>query len=125
MSQDYQLTERDWDVLLTRINDGKCTPFLGAGVNSGTLPLVGEIARIWAQRYGYPLQDSSDLARVAQYLAVEYDPMFPKEQFLKEFIIDAVPPDFSQDNEPHSVLADLPIPIYISTFAQIDEQMKD
>ncbi len=123
MSQNYRLTERDWDVLLTRINDGKCTPFLGAGVNTslgtgvskGTLPLGGDVARLWSQRYDYPLQDSGDLARVAQYLAVEYDPMFPKEQFLKEFIHDAVPPDFSQDNEPHSVLADLPLPVYMTT----------
>ena len=25
------LTERDWEILLTRVKAGRCTPFLGAG----------------------------------------------------------------------------------------------
>jgi len=63
------LEERDWELLLRRIKDGKCTPFLGAGACFGALPLGGEIAQKWAQEHEYPLEDCHDLARVAQYLA--------------------------------------------------------
>ena len=86
------LQDRDWTLLLRRIKDGKCTPFLGAGACAGILPLGGDIARDWANEYEYPLADNGDLARVAQYLAVQYDPMFPKEEiangslrYFKEF----------------------------------------
>jgi len=108
------LEERDWYLLLRRIKDGKCTPFLGAGVCSRVLPLGSEIARKWAQEYHYPLKDTRDLARVAQFLAVNFDPMFPKEEILQLFE-NATPPDFAAPDEPHRVLADLPLPIYMTT----------
>lgn len=111
----YKLTETDWGLLLRRIKDGKCTPFLGAGACVGTLPLGSDIARAWAQQHNYPLQDPGNLARVAQYLAVQYDPMFPKEEILQQFFKDAAPPDFMQPDETHRVLADLPLPIYMTT----------
>jgi hypothetical protein len=41
-----RLGDRDWEILLRRIHDGKCTPFLGAGINHGVLPLGSEIARV-------------------------------------------------------------------------------
>lgn len=79
------LKEGDWGLLLERIKDGKCTPFLGAGACAGTLPLGAEVAKEWAEKYAYPLEDSSDLARVAEYLAVTKDPMSPKEEIAKRF----------------------------------------
>jgi hypothetical protein len=108
------LEERDWDLLLRRIKAGKCTPFLGAGACFGALPLGSEIAQEWAQEYHYPLEDSSDLARVAQFLAVQYDPMFPKEEILKQFE-NVAPPDFTVPDELHGVLAELPLPVYMTT----------
>jgi hypothetical protein len=108
------LKERDWDLLLRRIKAGKCTPFLGAGACFGALPLGSDIAQRWAQEHEYPLEDCSDLARVAQFLAVEYDPMFPKEEILKRFE-GCTPPDFTAPDEPHCVLAGLPLPIYMTT----------
>ena len=77
--------ERHWKLLLERIKEGRCTPFLGAGARAGALPLGCDIAQERAKKYNYPLEDSSDLARVARFLAVRYDPMFPKEQILKQF----------------------------------------
>ncbi len=108
------LEKRDWDILMGRIKDGKCTPFLGAGACFGALPLGSDVAREWAQEHGYPLGDSHDLARVAQFLAVRYDPMFPKEELLRRFK-NAAPPDFKETDEPHGVLADLPLPVYMTT----------
>ena len=109
------LTDRDWQLLLRRIKAGKCTPFLGAGACYPALPLGSEIAREWAQEFDYPLQDTDDLARVSQFLAVRYDPMFPKEEFLEQYLCDVEPPDFSERDEPHGLLADLPLPIYMTT----------
>jgi hypothetical protein len=109
------LEERDWNLLLRRIKAGKCTPFLGAGACFGALPLGGDIAQEWAQEHHYPLEDSSDLARVAQFLAVHYDPMFPKEEILERFFQNVMLPDFTKPDEPHGVLADLPLPVYMTT----------
>ena len=72
------LTDDDWETLLQRIHDKECTPFIGAGACTETLPLASELAREWAAKYDYPLADATNLARVAQFLAVEKDPMFPK-----------------------------------------------
>ena len=107
----------DWERLLPRIREGKCTPFLGAGACDGSLPLAKDIAQEWAQEYVYPLAaDRDDLARVAQFLAVTRDPMFPKEQLLRRFQReDCRSPDFSEPDEPHAVLADLPLPVYLTT----------
>lgn len=109
------LDDKEWDLLLRRIKDGKCTPFLGAGVCHPPLPLGSHIASEWAQKHHYPLEDSNDLVRVAQFLAVDRrDAMFPKEEILNWFK-NIKPPDFTNPDDPHRVLADLPLPIYITT----------
>jgi hypothetical protein len=110
-----KLSDRDWKSLLRRIRDGKCTPFLGAGAAAGCLPVARDIAQQWAAEYDYPLADGDDdLARVAQFIAVEVDDMAPKED-LAELLSAVDPPDFSAPDEIHRVLADLPLPIYITT----------
>jgi SIR2-like domain len=111
---DSTLTDRDWENLLRKIGGGKCVPFLGAGACYGALPLGGEIAREWAERYHYPMSDSGDLVKVAQFLAVEYDLTYPKERVL-ERLGSGSPPDFRVADEPHGMLADLPLKIYLTT----------
>ena len=108
------LTDDDWSLLIGRIRAGNCTPFLGAGVSFGTLPLGADIARKWSEQYGYPLDDAHDLARVAQFLAIRRnDGMFPKEAIVEE--LRRGPPDFSASEEPHACLADLPLPVFMTT----------
>jgi SIR2-like domain len=109
------LREEDWQLLLGRIRNGKCTPFLGAGACAGTLPTGWEIAQRWTERFEFPLKDVQDLARVAQFLGIHQDDaMFAKEQIARDFQ-NLGPPDFGVDGEPHSVLADLPLPLYLTT----------
>jgi hypothetical protein len=108
------LPEKTWEILLDRINDQRCTPFLGAGACYGSLPLGSEIARKWASDYSYPFSNSDNLIEVAQYLAVRYDPIFPKELILRQ-LAEPKYPDFSALDEPHGLLADLPLPIYMTT----------
>jgi len=108
------LSDREWGILLRRVSTGRCVPFVGAGACHGALPLGGDIAREWAKEYHYPFTDDSDLVRVAQYLAVEFDPCTPKELILERFVR-AESPDFHSPDEPHAVLAELPLPIYLTT----------
>jgi hypothetical protein len=108
------LEEREWDLLLDRIASGKCTPFLGAGACHPVLPMGAAIAGAWANHYKYPLEDSTDLVRVAQFLAYKGDAMTPKEEIVK-LINTAGKPDFSERDELHGLLADLPLPLYITT----------
>lgn len=104
-----------WDVLLGRIAGGNCTPFLGAGVSHPPLPTGRELSCQLAAKYAYPLTDDSNLMNVSQYAAMEVgDPVFPKEEIARVFKA-TPPPDFSRDFEPHAVLADLPLPLYLTT----------
>jgi SIR2-like domain len=110
------LEEDDWEALLDRITTGECTPFLGAAVNHGILPLGGDIAKEWADTYMFPLQDGrTNLAKVAQFIAVRNDPMRPKELILKKLAKPQKPFNFDDNSEPLNVLAKLPLPIYITT----------
>lgn len=59
-----------WPFLLEAIERGWCTPFLGPRVNAGLLPDAETLAEKLADRYGYPLQERKNLAQVAQFMAV-------------------------------------------------------
>jgi hypothetical protein len=112
------MTEEDWQVVLDRIRDGKCTPFLGAGVNYGVLPLGGEIAQEWATEEDFPLSPSNDLASVAQFISVKYaDGPMPKRKFLDRLSREKKP-DFSRPDDRLDclrILAELPLPVYLTT----------
>src|SRR5690348_7977575 len=109
------MQESDWHLLMRRIAAGACTPFLGAGACSGTLPLGAEVAKRWADEHGYPLDDGSDLARVAQYVGVHADDAMLPKDLITEELREFGPPDFSDENEPHLVLAGLPLSMYMTT----------
>lgn len=108
------LNPEDWNNLMRRIKRGDCTPFLGAGACAGVLPLGADIARDWATKHNYPLDDSYDLARVSQFIAVTHDAVFPKENIV-ERLQQCAAPDFSTEGEPHDVLAELPLKTYLTT----------
>lgn len=109
------MRESDWKLLLTRADDGLCTPFLGAGAVAHALPLGADIAARWAKAHGYPLEDGHDLARVAQFVAVHQDDaMYPKELLGDELRTLALP-DFTAPGEPHMILARMPLPVFITT----------
>jgi hypothetical protein len=107
-------TERDWQTLAININGQNCTPFLGAGAAFPTLRLGKEIAQQWAKEYLYPFDDSSNLARVAQYVAVQHGTAFvPKSMIVKE--IAGKKPSEPSDDDPHRILAELGLPLYMTT----------
>jgi SIR2-like domain len=103
--------------VLKKIKEKKVLPFVGPEVCKEWIPLGKDTASKWAIENNYPLEDSYQLSRVAQFLAIEYNNAFTKEK-LKSEIESISTPDFSIDqfrNEPLAVLADLNLPIYITT----------
>jgi SIR2-like domain len=126
-ASDYGLDDSDWDLLIERINDKKCTPIVGSGACAGgppagvseeewsfKYPIGAELAREWATRFGYPLEDSGRIERVAQFLAVQADPSRPRNR-IADLLKRTSPPDLQIENEPHHVLASLPLPVYLTS----------
>ena len=56
-----------WNILLERIQEKKCTPFLRAGACAGALPLRGELSHDLADAQNYPFEARVDLLRSAIY----------------------------------------------------------
>jgi hypothetical protein len=109
-----RLPEEAWADLLRQISKGKCTPFIGPEVCQGLYLGKRQRSRIWAKKERYPLEDRGELARVAQFLAVQGTEATPITKLIEEFEVNK-PPDFNNPDEPHRVLADLPLPVYITT----------
>ncbi|HEV2761921.1 MAG TPA: SIR2 family protein [Pyrinomonadaceae bacterium] len=106
--------DEDWQALLLAVEFKDCTPFLGAGACAGVLPLGGEVARALAREFNYPFPDDYNLVRVAQYVAVQSSPKMPKYRIAQMFRGKG-PPDFNNPSEPHAVVADLRLPVYVTT----------
>lgn len=111
------MDDYSWEVLLRKIRAGKCTPFLGAGVNYGYLPLGGQIARDLSNKFRYPItRDMEDLPRVAQFVATSYgDSFLPKQELIEQLDAKVNRPPYGTKDEPLTVLAKLPFRIYVTT----------
>jgi hypothetical protein len=109
-------TESDWEDLIDRIKEKRCTPFIGAGACIPWLPLGSTIANDWAEKYHYPMDDKWQLDKVAQWVGiVEEDEMYPKLQICKT-IGNVTPPDFTKHRDASPViLSTIDFPIYITT----------
>lgn len=109
------MEDAEWDRLIFQLKQGDCTPFLGAGACMGTLPTASELSRQWAVDHDYPFDDSGDLARVMQYVTARYgESVFVKQQLARQ-LGGLGAPDFGQPNEVHALLAQFPLPVYLTT----------
>jgi hypothetical protein len=133
---------RKWPALIRSIERTTCTPILGPGLLE---PLIGssrDIARRWAETHQFPMayHAREDLPQVAQYLAYDQDRQFvwsELEDILRSGLLMRYGPHLSPDMstasldelfhavsnyhqqhaiiEPHRILAQQPLPIYITT----------
>jgi len=130
-----------WPALLRYIRDGKCTPILGPGLTDSLVGSRRQIAERWAETYFFPMarQDRENLPQVAQFLAVNQDPMFARSELaehvrgqllrtysgelpetMRQASLDGLIEEVGKQRrardaaEPHRVLASLPLPIYIT-----------
>jgi SIR2-like protein len=109
------MNEADWTRLIDQLQDGKCTPFLGAGACVGVLPTAAQLSTEWATRHKYPFAQNEDLARVMQYAAYSMgDTVYVKERVCNDLRA-THPPDYADPLEPHALLAGFPVPVFITT----------
>src|SRR5688572_12772127 len=109
------LKTQDWEDLLYSIEKKKCTPFTGAGSSSPWVPVGKALANEMAKDNDYPLEDSSQLSRVAQFVAIADGSEMTPKNILSRKLERIKVPDFSLEknrNTPYAVLADLNLPIY-------------
>src|SRR5262245_8356592 len=111
----HGLEDKDWKILIDRIQSKKCIPFIGPGFCKDYYLTKSQIAEKWAESECYPFEDRKDLARVSQFLEVKEDEWSTKERLVKEFKSSIKLPDFANEYEPYRVLADLTFPLYITT----------
>jgi hypothetical protein len=133
-----------WPALLRSIKRGQCTPILGPGLYEPFLGAPREIAQRWAEAYHYPMapHERESLPQVAQYLTInQYQraPYDELEEYLQQELqsryaeslpnglrqgrvpldelVEAVGVGLRKDHplEPHQALAQLPLPIFITT----------
>jgi hypothetical protein len=133
-----------WPAIIRSLRKGQATPILGSGLLEPYVGPTREIARRWAEKYQYPLEQCQrdDLPQVAQFLSVNQDKGFPRdelENYLRSELIErfasALPealraPGTPLDQvieaiganrqaedtaEPHRILAQVGLPVYITT----------
>lgn len=132
-----------WPFLLRRIERGECTVFLGPRINTGGIADSADIARKLAKQYAYPLRDTENRLRIAQFIALQGQDILRDDYLLlaKESVLRSLGEaavgarqlkkrslaelleayrwseraTSIQEDEPHLLLADLPIGLYMTT----------
>jgi SIR2-like domain len=105
----------DWEYLFYYIDHKTATPFLGAGISRDRIGSGKELSEILAKEFDYPFDDTSNLAKVAQFAVIKKKDNFRVRKFVADYIKNKELPDFSNPSEPHNILAKLDLPIYITT----------
>jgi len=112
---EVEADEFPWEAVIDCIEDRALTAFLGAGISAPPLPDAATLAAklIEARKALYPFR-STGLMEVAQYWATLEGQSAPKRQVRKVFEAIAQP-DFRAPDQPHRLLASLPIAVYLTT----------
>jgi hypothetical protein len=133
--------DQTWELLIERINEQRCIPIIGPGVDYRVARFRQEIAREWAERYQYPfaLVEQVNLPQVAQYIAATHGDAQMEKDFTRDLTKFALKhyghllePDerrrplsamldviaqkamLQAPWDSHVVLASLPFPIYVT-----------
>ncbi len=112
LDQDTGLSDDEWRRLLTAIQAGKCTPFLGAGASAEHVRGASQIAQDWARHERFPFPNHSELIKVAQYLSVRLGHLDAKTRMVREC---DVPRPVFKEGSIYDVLSELNIPIFVTT----------
>jgi hypothetical protein len=107
--------EREWQRLVEQVRIGECTPFLGGGACTGTLPPDADLSRYWAGNYEYPFTNEANLHEVMQYACVVEGDAVTVKRRVTEHLADMGDPDFTDPCQPHALLARYPIKVYLTT----------
>jgi hypothetical protein len=78
------------------------------------IAIYGAVAERFARSNQSPLKDKTDLARVVQYYAMRLTSTIAKAK-IADMLREMPFPCFDDPNEPHRVMADLKLPLYVTT----------
>lgn len=107
--------EINWNLIIKRIHDGNCVPFLGAAANVTSsqyvgLPLGSEVSRKLAEEIKYKGKNSENLARVS----LEYE--FRNDRPCLNEDLKVIIPDTDREPSPLlRALSRLPFKLFITT----------
>jgi len=105
-----ELQEENWTQLLHNIYEGRCVAFVGSGINVNVLPFATFIAK----DYEIPLKYADNPFRTASFL-VGRQYGYGVSDLVYRWTQEMTTPDFTAPDVPHSILAELPLSIYITT----------
>ena len=110
-----QLADDDWRLIVRRILNERCVPFLGAGASLGRgdapcMPTASQLAEELAKECDYPGIDKSDLFRIAQYYRMVEDAYELRNSICKKLRVRNVRPALV-----HQMLAGLPFRYVLTT----------
>jgi hypothetical protein len=117
------IADASWNLILRRVRDEKCVPFLGAGASLGFhespgLPTASQLAEAVAREANYPGRDKTDLLRVAQYYELNSDAHAPRQFIRDQLMVKGVRP-----SPVHRNIAALPFHYVLTTnFDNLMEQ---
>ncbi|MFB9889856.1 SIR2 family NAD-dependent protein deacylase [Planobispora takensis] len=111
----HEMGEAEWERLIHQLRTGDCTPFLGSGACAGVLPTGTVLSRRMARKWGYPYDDDHELPRVAQFAVMRYGDAVYVKKLVCDELGAAEAPDFRDPLEPHRLLSEFPLPVYLTT----------
>jgi len=140
-----------WDSLLADMSRGRCTPIIGFGVYEEMFGDASTLARQWGETYRYPFHAYDQLPEIAQFLAINQNARFPRQQLVEHFRREtlrrygaAIPAEqhdtLSTDElivkawqavmgprDSHRILANLPCALYVTANAStvLESALKD
>ena len=114
-TNEARMRKENWQLLAERIKSGRCTPFLGPSLFPPCEFSRDQIAQRWADEFKFPFGLEPTLHEIAQYLAVSKDRFAPHELITKQFE-NAKRPSFEDREDPYTFLANLSLPVYVTTY---------
>ena len=109
-----ELHEENWTHLLHNIYDGRCVAFVGSGINVNALSFGTFIAKT-AERYDMPSKYADNPFRVASFLDRGGHIYGGATDLVYRWTKELTTPNLIDPDVPHSILAELPLSIYITT----------
>lgn len=114
IGNEWGANDLEWEQLKSQLQNGECTPFIGAGACGSRLPVGKHLSLELARALRYPFTDPDELMRVSQFGAWRHFGPLAFKRRVAKFLNDALQPS-SSGVDVHRILAGFPLPIYITT----------